>query len=457
MRPFLLTLGAGLLGTIAANSASLALISSNGPVEKRINFVVLAEGYQASEEAKFRIDATNAINNIFAGNEPFLNYQGYFNAFAVFVASQDSGADRPSQNIFKNTYFNSTFDTFGQANLLSIPPNNFDSNAGNGEQKVTALLQQIFPAYDVPIVLVNETTRGGSAQTMAVVSTHTESSRNILVHELGHSIAGLGDEYETPSVFPDIEEPNTTRETNRALIKWSAWIRPDTLIPTPNKPPGSFTNANRIGLFEGAHYHSNGWYRPKLNCKMRSDSAEFCEVCKEALVKSFYERVRPVDSFTPVLSEIIAGNQQTITFELQLLHPRTNNLAVQWFLNDQPLEGQTNASLTLPNSEVPSGTHLLKARVEDKTGMVRTDSAQLLKQEVLWTLQKTSTGPVGISNARLEGGNLLLSLTNVSSSFILEGSTNLVSWTPISTNSAAVSSVQIPLTSSGGNFFRLKR
>lgn len=453
------TFCAAIVGAVASESATLSIISSNGLPEKRINFVVLAEGYKASEEAKFRNDATNAINNIFAGliNEPFLNYQRYFNAYAVFVPSQDSGADHPSQNLFKNTYFNSSFDTFGQTELLSIPPNSFDNNPNNGEQKAINLLQQVFPAFDVPIVLVNDDMRGGSAQNIAVVSINAESSRNLLVHELGHSMAGLGDEYETPAVFPDIEEPNTTRETNRALIKWNAWIRSDTLIPTPNKPPGSFTNSNRVGLFEGAHYHSNGWYRPKLNCKMRSASAEFCEVCKEALVKSFYERVRPVDGFSPSLSHIIAGDQQNLTFELQVLQPRTNNLVIQWFLNEGALLNETNRIISVANSSVPPGSNVLKAIVEDKTAMVRVDPASLLKQEVSWTIEKEMGSPLGIASITVENNNLVFTVTNASGHFIVERSTNLVNWVSISTNTSGSGPIQVAFTNAGGNFFRLKR
>ena len=92
-------------------------------------------------------------------------------------------------------------------------------------------------------------------------------------------LAGLGDEYTTANPgYPDIEEPNTTRETNRTAIKWKAWIDASTPVPTPP------TNPNLVGLFEGAHYHPTGWYRPKLNCLMRNFGVGFCEVCQEALV-----------------------------------------------------------------------------------------------------------------------------------------------------------------------------
>ena len=446
-----------LVQPVEAVAAKVSAVLSNGPPEKRINFVILAEGYQAFEESKFLSDATNTINNLLV-NQPFLEYGSYFNAFAIFVESQESGADHPASNIWKNTYFNSTFDTFGRADLLSIPPNNFDNNAANGEGKVTSLAEDVFPLYDVPIVIVNDSKTGGSAGRMAVVSA-APGSREILAHEMGHGFAGLGDEYETPAIFPDIEEPNTTRETNRALIKWRAWIKPDTLIPTPNKPPGSFTNANRVGLFEGAHYHSNGWYRPKLNCKMRSYGAAFCEVCSEALVKAMYERVRPVEFQSPMGNVVsVQDQQESVQFEVRTLRPRTAALHLQWYLDGAVLENQTNALFTLQISSLNAGNHSVLARIEDRTALVRNDPTGLLKQEISWTIEKAASGgPIGIQNPRLEGNQLVFSVTNVSASYVLERSTNLLLWLPIATNQSSVSTVGVLVTNQSGEFFRLKR
>src|SRR5206468_10357425 len=111
--------------------------------------------------------------------------------------------------------------------------------------------------------------------------------------ESGHTFADLTDAYGDP--FPGytpIEKPNATAQTHRSLVKWAAWILPTTPLPTPQDP----ANSQLVGLFEGAEYQSNGWYRPKLDCKMRTLGTPFCEVCSEALVKSMYTAIRPIDS-----------------------------------------------------------------------------------------------------------------------------------------------------------------
>jgi hypothetical protein len=61
---------------------TLSTILTNGPTAKRINIVVLSEGYMTNELGKFLEDATNAVNDLLA-LQPYLEYRGYFNAFAI--------------------------------------------------------------------------------------------------------------------------------------------------------------------------------------------------------------------------------------------------------------------------------------------------------------------------------------------------------------------------------------
>ena len=150
----------------------------------------------------------------------------------------------------------------------------------------------------------------------------------ILTHETGHVLANLGDEYTNASPgFPDTEEPNTTQQTNRLLIKWKAWISTNTPIPTP--PTSDFSSI--VGLFQGAHYHPTQWYRPELDCLMRDLYVPFCAVCSEALVLAIYQRVRPVDAFSPASTNLSVSTTQALTFSLTLLQPATHNLSVQWY------------------------------------------------------------------------------------------------------------------------------
>jgi hypothetical protein len=56
----------------------------------------------------------------------------------------------------------------------------------------------------------------------------------------------------------------------------------ETPVPTPRKPEYS----DKIGVFEGGGYVSEGVYSPYMDCRMKSNRAEsFCPVCRRAIEK----------------------------------------------------------------------------------------------------------------------------------------------------------------------------
>ena len=96
----------------------------------------------------------------------------------------------------------------------------------------------------------------------------------------------------------DSEWPNVTAQTNRALIKWNAWIDvPRRALPCPT----SSFDEDDVGLFEGAQYQATGWYTSDVPPgKMNNPTYDFfASVCSEQLVKCIYQVVDPIDSFLP--------------------------------------------------------------------------------------------------------------------------------------------------------------
>ena len=95
-------------------------------------------------------------------------------------------------------------------------------------------------------------------------------SLEIVLHELGHTIAGLGDEY-WPGADQITETPNTTRQSKPALVPWAKLVGTDGVGVYP------FPESN------------NSWYRPSQDCKMQylGRKHDFCAVCKAALTEAF--------------------------------------------------------------------------------------------------------------------------------------------------------------------------
>src|ERR1035437_1333347 len=108
----------------ASAQPSMQIILTNGPVLNRLNVVVLSEGYTSSQLAQFAVDATNAVNALLS-HQPHLEYRSYFNAFAIKVASHQSGSSH--YGVANDTYFNSSYDTNGDR-VITIPPNFADPN-----------------------------------------------------------------------------------------------------------------------------------------------------------------------------------------------------------------------------------------------------------------------------------------------------------------------------------------
>jgi hypothetical protein len=411
---------------------SLTTLLSSGPVSNRYNIVFLSEGYTSSQLGQFAIDATNALNGLLSGL-PWSSYANYINAYAIAVASAQSGSDHPAYGLYRDTYFNSSYDALSDY-LITIPPNGFDTKYGNGQGKVDALLQNFVPNCALAILLVNDPVPGGSDGFNRTAIVYSGSGfRDILRHEAGHVAANLGDEYTLAHPgFPDAEEPNTTQQTNRSLIKWRAWIAADTPVPTP----ATWSYASAAGLFQGAHYHTNGWYRPKLDCIMNHPSfGEYCEVCREALVLSLYRKVRPVDAWSPAATNLQITSAQPPTFSLSLAGSSSPSLAVQWFTNGAPVSNGTNATLTVAPSTFGQGNCVLIAVVHDATPLVRTDPGNLLSQTVTWQLNVALPELVLDSPLMLADGGFVFRVTGVApGGFVIQTSQDTGAWQNLMTN-----------------------
>lgn len=399
---FLLVAPEGVLG-----QGTLLNVVTNGPRASFFNLVILSEGYTADELVRFGADAQRLADRIFSV-EPFKAYRRCFNVFGIAVASSESGSDHPSKGVYRSTYFSSTYDSQGIDRLITV--------TADGRFQVYNMLLKHVPDYDLAIVLVNDPQYGGSGGNFPTIVSTESSSAEIAIHELGHTLGGLGDEYGDPYPnYPDTEEHNTTKETDRNKVKWRAWIDPATPVPTPATTEFDAT----VGLFEGAHYHETGWYRPKLTCRMRDLSAPFCEVCGEALVLAMYVYVRPILSATPAAGAgLTVTNLQTAAFTVGTLPLDEAGYQIEWLVDNQPVPGVTGAVFEPSGFDLAPGSHAITVRVVDPTDRVRTDTFSRLVDTRNWQLRVVRE-PVTLT-ARYSGGGVELSWSGAAQGFVLE-------------------------------------
>ena len=247
-----------------------------GDSRRCIDVAIVAEGYREDEMDLFHQDCQVTLEAILS-HEPFRSEADRFNFIAVAAPSQESGVSIPHKGVWRQTALMSHFDTFYSDRYLTTLQ----------LRRLHDLLAGI--PYEHIIVLANTDNYGGggiyNSYLMSVA--HNAKARPVVVHEFGHSFAGLADEYfyddmfETP--YPaDTEpwEPNLTTLVDFAS-KWRDMLPAGTAIPTPTDGRDPY---NRIGVYEGGGYQSHGVYRPAQECRMKTNEAPvFCPVCQRAI------------------------------------------------------------------------------------------------------------------------------------------------------------------------------
>lgn len=259
-----------------AGESDVITVQDNGLPETHVDLVFLSEGYSAGEKEKFILDAARMCENIMMVS-PFSENRAKFNVLAVWAPSAESGTDIPGEHIYRNTRFNSTFYTFDVDRYLTT----------NDMRTIYDAVAAV--PWDHLVLLVNSERYGGGGfyNFLTVCTTGNSLTPEVIVHELGHAFAGLGDEYYTSEVAYEnyynlaIEpwEPNLTTLVDFSS-KWQSIIPDSIPVPTPRIS----RYATATGAFEGGGYLSEGIFSPMQDCRMKSISSdEFCPVCKKAI------------------------------------------------------------------------------------------------------------------------------------------------------------------------------
>jgi IgA Peptidase M64/Peptidase M64 N-terminus len=309
--------------TTAAAGPLIKLHESGDPADK-LDLLILGDGYTAAERRKFERDARRLTAVLFE-TSPFKERQRDINVWGLVPVSSVSGVTRPSQHIYKHTPLGTTYDAFDtERYVLTFENRAFRDIAANAP-------------YDAVEILVNSATYGGGGiyGLYSTVAADSVWAPYVFVHEFGHHLAGLADEYYTSAVayLPAADrvepwEPNATALLDPAALKWKDLVTPGTPLPTPwpkeeferytkevqqrrrdvraaNRPESAMDglmreelvhdtavlasgpHAGKVGAFEGANYEARGYFRPQADCIMFTrDHVPFCAVCLRAIESS---------------------------------------------------------------------------------------------------------------------------------------------------------------------------
>jgi lysophospholipase L1-like esterase len=348
-----------------AGGWAVAPIVNSGDPANRIDVVFVGDGYQAGELGRYAAHVQEAVTTLF-GDPLLAEYQRYFNVHRIDVISRDSGADHPESGSAADTALGATFNCAGAALALCAD-----------DAAVFAAAASAPAPADLVIVLVNDPAAAGGSGAYVVATGASVSG--LLLHQLGHALGRLADEYVTESTDPaDLHAPNVSPLAARADIPWTAWINAATSLPTTDQLPGI------PGLYAGA-LSGNDLYRPTWASAMRQVGAPLDPVNTQQLLLSLYERVSPIDEAQPAdpSVSVAAGSDQV--FSVRPVQPATHALEVRWFLNDTPAQ-QGGEVFRLSTAGLAAGTHRVHAEVTDATPLVRRDPDRLLVDTRTWTV-----------------------------------------------------------------------
>lgn len=251
------------------------MIHESGTASEKIDVAIVAEGYTETQREAFYRDAQATVESILS-HEPFKERSDCFNFVAVAPASKDSNVSIPKEGLWRETALGSHFSTFYSDRYLTTLR----------QRDLHNLLAGI--PYEHIIILANTYTYGGGGiyNAYTLTTTHHRAFRPVVVHEFGHSFAGLADEYYyddqyenyyTPEVEPWEQNITTLKDFPS---KWADMLPKKTAIPTP--PDAK--HPERLGVYEGGGYMSRGVFRSRQDCRMKTNEADdFCPVCQRAI------------------------------------------------------------------------------------------------------------------------------------------------------------------------------
>jgi hypothetical protein len=254
-------------------------LHKGGDPKECVDILFIPDGYSEKDKMKLMYDFKRFASYI-TNCSPYSENLDHININGIEAYSKESGITDPNANVYKNTLLNCSFNTIDLDRYLMCL-NVF---------KLHNIAED--SPYDVIVIICNSAKYGGGGiyNFYCTVNNDGEYSDYVIIHELGHLFAGLGDEYFSSDVsvrdyYPEGIEPIEPNLTTLVAFdkKWKNEMDEETPIPTPDTK-----QYNKIlGVYEGGGYVAKGVYRPWQNCSMKEKLYNnFCPVCTKIILET---------------------------------------------------------------------------------------------------------------------------------------------------------------------------
>jgi len=369
------------LSALTANPYPVFGIQQCGDLQRCINLVFLGDGFTRRELNQYRQLVSQSVETLFS-IAPFQQHRQMFNIYRVEVPSRESGQSRsPTVKEFIDTPF------YLHRNCTSVPRlpcADFEAikDAASG-----------VPA-DYYIVIGNnkepDAYSGAAYGNYALVSATPARTPELVVHELGHTLGLLADEYDTdgPERYegPEPAQPNISRLSYAMMkgsgVKWDNWL--DALYMLP---PGLMEGT---GNYEGGYYSKSGIFRPTYTSVMREAyTLLFNAPSAESLVVQFLQNEKLLPS--PSTEELASSTE---SFAVNLSLTDETKFYIRWLIDGVEIPDQYFTSFSPNNLILSEGEHTLTAEIAPaSTYILSVDANERATRRVTWQIYSGASLP----------------------------------------------------------------
>lgn len=317
-----------LQGTLTAESFpyEVKVYQKTGPDKERYVMAFFGDKYTYFDKERYYADITPHIEKIFT-YEPFSSIRDKFNIYMVFTPSNESNYYHGYNTI--DSYFGTHIvdpGDGGTARLCLPSTHGIEAADKLFEEFNEKYLDEGGRLHCASLVMYTQT-YGGSGymfanNTISGPIYTTGAGPEVLVHEIGHSVADLGDEY---CYIPQEKHANQTAEPNGDNSKWKEFMR--------------FRYVTHAPL-------CGGYYRPSYYCIMEDEMYHsFCQVCQLGIFET-------VNNMVPDKADWYIANP-IVNFNYNNSYPNEVKEEAIIFGNDQRLQYRTVVkNLTTENKTI---------------------------------------------------------------------------------------------------------
>ena len=255
-------------------------IHIGGDIAHSLDIVLLPDGFTADEKEKF-LESCRMWSDALFSYAPFTQNTHRINIRAVWATSNEKGISKPGIDKWVDNLLGTRFYTLNSERYQMT------------EEFQTVRDIAASAPYESIFILTNTDKYGGGGiyNFYGLGSAgKTGLTGEVYVHEFGHSLMGLGDEYiekgnTVSALYPAGKEPWEANLTRFVEFedKWEDMIAEGTPMPTV-APEGSTEKEWVIGAYEGGGYLEKEIYRGWPECMMKA-LTDFCPVCQRAISK----------------------------------------------------------------------------------------------------------------------------------------------------------------------------